>query len=295
MKYIRNYKVFENNTDLTQEQIDFLDNCTRKTWNKPYAYPQPYSTERPADYLQGVYRLKNPNRTWNRTWEVNPNTGLIDVQGSFDCSHMNLNDFKGLRFGKVSGRFSCKYNKLKTLDGSPREVGEVFSCFDNPLTSLEGAPLVVRDQFEVRGASIRYNLDAFLEEIKKTDRRFYTLTIRLPGFNELLLTHHFFTPEVIKQKIKEDDDFLINLLKVWNTPQFKKKQDELTSALPPEIIQKMNDLWVEKIKEDDNFCKSFCEYWNTPEFKTKQDELTRTLHPEILQKIKDYSAVVGYL
>ena len=168
--------------------------------------------------------------------------------------------------------------------------------FDNPLTSLEGAPLVVRNQFEVRGASIRYNLDAFLEEIKKTDRRFYTLTIRLPGFNELLLTHHFFTPEVIKQKIQENDYLLIkNLLRVWNTLYFEKKQDELTSALSPETLQKINDRWINEIKQDDEFCKSFCKDWNTPEFKTKQDELTRALPPEIIQKIKDYSAISGYL
>jgi len=64
----------------------------------------------------------------------------------------------------------------------------------------------------------------------------------------------------------------------------KKKQDELTRALPPEIIQKINDLSINKIEQDDNFCISFCKYWNTPEFKTKQDELTSTLPPEILQK-----------
>ena len=69
MKYIRNYKVFENNTDLTDDQKDFLDEYT------------------------------------NGTWEVNPDTGLIDVQGSFDCDSMKLNDFKGLRFGNVSRYF----------------------------------------------------------------------------------------------------------------------------------------------------------------------------------------------
>jgi len=249
MKYIRNYKVFENNTDLTQEQIDFLTNCA------------------------------------GTRWKVNPDTGLIDVQGGFHGDSRKLDDFKGLRFGNVSGSFFCYFNNLKTLDGSPRKVGGGFHCWGNPLISLEGAPLEVEGEFAISKFFSKYNITEFLKEIKRNR----------PGVCELLLTHHFFTPEIIKQKIKEDDDFLINLLKVWNTPQFKKKQDELTSALPPEIIQKMNDLWVEKIKEDDNFCKSFCEYWNTPEFKTKQDELTRTLHPEILQKIKDYSAVVGYL
>jgi len=85
MKYIRNYKVFENSANLTDHQKDFLNRCT-----------------------QGE-------------WELNSDTGLIDVRGYFDCANMNLNDFKGLRFGKVSGDFRCSYNNLKTLDGSPRE------------------------------------------------------------------------------------------------------------------------------------------------------------------------------
>jgi hypothetical protein len=49
MNYIRGYKIFENNTDLTEEQIDFLNRCT------------------------------------GGEWKLNTNTGLIDVQGWFDC------------------------------------------------------------------------------------------------------------------------------------------------------------------------------------------------------------------
>ena len=83
MRYIKLFN--ESVSSLTQEQIDFLNDCTRGKW------------------------------------KVNPDTGLIDVRGYFDCANMNLNDFKGLRFGKVSGDFRCSYNNLKTLDGSPRE------------------------------------------------------------------------------------------------------------------------------------------------------------------------------
>jgi hypothetical protein len=187
---------------------------------------------------------------------------------------MNLNDFKGLRFGKVTDYFVCGGNNLKTLDSSPREVGGGFWCQGNPLISLEGAPLKVVEFFRFTNFVSEYNLTAFLKVIKE-DR---------PGVTELLLTHHFFTPEVIKQIIQEDDDFLINLLRVWNTLYFEKKQDELTRALPPETLQKINDLSINKIEQDDNFCISFCKYWNTPQFKKKQDELTSTLPPEILQK-----------
>jgi len=69
MKYIRNYKIFENNVNLTEEQIDFLNECA------------------------------------GTRWYVNPDTGLIDVQGGFHGSSRKLDDFKGLRFGNVSGSF----------------------------------------------------------------------------------------------------------------------------------------------------------------------------------------------
>jgi len=197
MKYIRNYKVFENNTDLTQEQIDFLEECTYGTW------------------------------------EVDPDTGLIDVQGSLSCSHMNLNDFKGLRFGNVLGTFYCEYNNLKTLDGSPREVGGSFGCRMNPLISLEGAPLKVAWQFGHNDFLIKYNLTAFLDEIKKNR----------PGVPELLLTHHFLTPQVIKEEIAKDSYFCYYVSLDWNTEVFKKKQDELTQILSQEDLQKIDALW----------------------------------------------------
>jgi len=249
MKYIRNYKVFENNTDLTQEQIDFLDNCA------------------------------------GTRWYVNPNTGFIDVQGGFDGSSRKLDDFKGLRFGNVSGSFFCYFNNLKTLDGSPRKVGGNFDCHGNPLISLEGSPLEVEGEFAINKFFSKYNITEFLKEIRR-DR---------PGVCELLLTHHFFTPEVIKQKIQEDDNFCIAVCRAWNTLSFEKKQDELTRILSPETLQKINNSWAKKIEEDDDLCKSFCKYWNTPQFKKKQDELTSTLPPETLQKIKDFWAISGYL
>jgi hypothetical protein len=199
MKYLNNYKIFENNTDLTKEQIDFLNRCT------------------------------------GGKWKVNPDTGLIDVQGFFSCSG---EDFKGLRFGNVSGTFYCEYNNLKTLDGSPREVGGDFFCKKNPLISLEGAPLKVALSFGHTNYPyvdfiIRYDLTAFLEMIKE----------ERAGVTELLLTHHFLTPQVIKEEIAKDSYFCYYVSKAWNTEGFKKKQDELTKILTEEDLQKIDALW----------------------------------------------------
>ena len=197
MKYLDNYKIFENSANLTQEQIDFLENFTRGKWN------------------------------------INPDTGLIDVRGNFDCDRMDLNDFKGLKFGKVTGYFYCDSNNLKTLDGSPREVGVEFWCQRNPLISLEEAPLKIEEYFVLYNFYLRYNLNTFLEEIKKD----------LPGVTELLLTHHFLTPQVIKEEITKDSYFCYYVSKAWNTPPFKKKQEELTKILPQEDLQKIDALW----------------------------------------------------
>ena len=81
------------------------------------------------------------------TWQLNPKTGLVDVSGNFDCSWKDLDSFKGVRFGQVSGRFWCYNNKLTSLEGAPQSVGGGFSCSDNNLTSLLGAPQSVRGGF----------------------------------------------------------------------------------------------------------------------------------------------------
>ena len=115
MKYISEYgQLFENTQELTQEQKDWLDKCASGTW---------------------------------RTWNVNPQTGLVDVEGDFDCSEQGLTDLKGVRFGKVSGDFHCYNNHLTTLEGAPQSVGWYFRCYRNQLTTLEGAPQTVYGDF----------------------------------------------------------------------------------------------------------------------------------------------------
>ena len=196
MRYIKLFN--ENNTNLTKEQIDFLNECTVGEW------------------------------------KVNPNTGLIDVQGSFDCNSMNLNDFKGLRFGNVSGSFICNNNNLVTLSGSPREVGENFYSRWNSLKSLEEAPLKIVGFFMLKNIYFtKYNPKSFLEEIKRD----------LLDVTELLLTHHFLTPQVIKREITKNSYFCYYISRVWNTEVFKKKQDELTQILSQEDLQKIDALW----------------------------------------------------
>jgi hypothetical protein len=118
MKYLKTYQLFESQSGLTREQEAFLNNFTKGTWS------------------------------------LNPATGLVDVEGDFDCSHENPEDFKGVKFGKVSEDFWCSYNSLTSLAGAPQEVGGYFDCSGNNLTSLAGAPQEIGGYFECRGNNL---------------------------------------------------------------------------------------------------------------------------------------------
>ena len=115
MRHIKPYQVFESSATapaaLTEEQIEWLDKCAAGRW------------------------------------KLNPQTGLVDINGGFNCSGQNLQDFKGVRFGKVSGDFYCYENQLTSLVGAPQSVGGNFDCRSNQLTTLVGAPQSVDGSF----------------------------------------------------------------------------------------------------------------------------------------------------
>jgi hypothetical protein len=111
MKNLKTYRMFESVTELTKDQVRWLDECTKETWT------------------------------------LNPQTGLIDVEGDFRCHNQGLKDFKGVKFGVVTGDFRCHFNQLTSLVGAPQWVGVTFACSHNSLTSLEGAPQVVGEDF----------------------------------------------------------------------------------------------------------------------------------------------------
>ena len=92
-------------------------------------------------------QIKWLNKCTEGTWKLNHQTGLVDADGSFDCSEQGLSDLKSVRFGVVRGYFNCYNNRLTSLEGAPREVRGYFSCRNNRLTSLEGAPRKVRGDF----------------------------------------------------------------------------------------------------------------------------------------------------
>ena len=112
MRHIKPYQIFEaSGAALTEDQISWLNKCTIGSW------------------------------------ELNSSTGFVDVDWNFDCNGQGLTDFKGVKFGKVSGSFRFNDNQLTSLEGAPQSVGGDFWCGGNQLTSLVGAPQSVGGSF----------------------------------------------------------------------------------------------------------------------------------------------------
>jgi len=112
MRHVKLFEAFSTSKPLTEEQISWLDECARGSWN------------------------------------LNPSTGLVDVDVDFYCAGQGLKDFKGVAFGHIKGNFNCDNNQLTSLEGTPQTVKGDFYCYSNQLTSLEGAPQTVDGRFD---------------------------------------------------------------------------------------------------------------------------------------------------
>ena len=106
---IRLKSLLKEQVDLTLDQETWLDKCTKSPANNMLA----------------------------RKWKLN--NGLVNVDGDFECSK-GITDFKGVKFGTVTGNFNCPVNSLTTLQGAPQSVGGDFECERNNITSLDGVP-----------------------------------------------------------------------------------------------------------------------------------------------------------
>ena len=79
-----------------------------------------------------------------RGWKFQklPDLSMVDVAGSFVCSHNELTTLEGAP-RSVGGDFFCDWNLLTSLRGAPRNVGGRFICDTNRLTTLKHAPRTV--------------------------------------------------------------------------------------------------------------------------------------------------------
>ena len=117
--------------------------------------------------------------TWG-TWRLNTESGLVDIDGDFNCSNKGLSDFLGIEFGKVTNNFYCYDNKLVSLKGAPREVGKDFDCYGNQLISLEGAPKEIGRVFCCDPLPIKFfDLDLFTKTLFYLDKEFIDPKLRV--------------------------------------------------------------------------------------------------------------------
>jgi len=128
-------------------------------------------------------QLKAQKRIGNYT--VRPD-GIVDVNGNVDISDMNLTKIP-VKFGIVTGYFSCYNNQLTTLQGAPEEVGEwyggSFDCSNNKLTSLEGCPKEVKGDFDCSYNHL-ISLEGCPKEVKGDFNCFHNQLTSLEGAPE---------------------------------------------------------------------------------------------------------------
>ncbi len=225
MKHLKAYKIFESKErkELTSDQRKFLTKYT------------------------------------NGYWVFDHNTGLVDLNGNFDCSFKGIEDFFGVRFGKIKGTFDCSHNRLVSLEGSPQEVSGTFICSDNRLTSLVGGPKQVRGAYgctrnrltslegapkEVGGAfscsdNPLTSLDGAPEKVGGmfSCDVFHIGEWNMESWLELLdsgptkakqLILPFVSPEEINKRIAKDPAGMAMMLKgVWNSKAFKEIRSQL--------------------------------------------------------------------
>jgi hypothetical protein len=68
------------------------------------------------------------------------------VTGDFSCVDLQLTSLENSPVN-VGGSFYCSKNKLTSLVDGPKKVGDFFDCNENLLTSLEGSPKEVYGVF----------------------------------------------------------------------------------------------------------------------------------------------------
>jgi hypothetical protein len=133
-------------------------------------------------YLKEYYNYDNKvekicKKFGIENWSIRD--GLVDVDGHVDLWNRGLTKLP-LKFGRVSGDFSCSNNNLTTLEGAPKEVGGYFDCENNNLTTLEGSPKEVGGDF----ICWNNNLTTLEGTPKEVDGDFYC------GYNKLTTLDH---------------------------------------------------------------------------------------------------------
>lgn len=113
---------------------------------RPYQIFESQKTKHPGfpETEEEIHRLC---KKYNITGYTINDDLSIDVRLHVELDEWALK-YLPLNFNYVGADFSCLYNGLMSLKGSPNKVGGGFYCYYNKLTSLEGAPVEVGGHFD---------------------------------------------------------------------------------------------------------------------------------------------------
>lgn len=90
-----------------------------------------------------LYHRIDPNPSYRKEFYDDTPEGVI-VYGSISLDDMNLTEIP-INFYQVTGYFACIRNKLTSLKGCPKIVGDNLYIYGNRLTTMEGCPTKVHD------------------------------------------------------------------------------------------------------------------------------------------------------
>ena len=104
-------------------------------------------------------------------WKINPETGLVDIEGKFNASASD--DFRdgsllGIKFGIADGDFIINALGLTSLEGCPQEVTGTFNASNNKIENLIDGPKKVGKSYNVNGNNKLVSLEGAPEEIGET-------------------------------------------------------------------------------------------------------------------------------
>jgi len=227
-------------------------------------------------------------------WEINQETDLVDIIGSFYVTQpvftkpKEIEIFKKIRFGKVTGVFHCIKNFFQDLEGFPQEVEEHFNCSDNVLTSLQGGPVKVGKTFNCSNN----NLKDLIGGPEKVDGIYYSWNnplTSLVGAPEKV-KNGFFCDTFGIQKGDWNYSGWIEALKEAKEKKFPRAE-ALISTLPFLDVNFLKDYLV--IKEPDRLVRISI-FWKNPIFADFRKELEKVLDPQIVKYINSLSNMSGY-
>jgi hypothetical protein len=220
------------------------------------------------------------------TWEMNKETDRVDITGNFYLSEpfnktQEIDIFKGIKFGKVTGVFYCTRNFFQDLEGFPQEVQGSFNCSDNSLTSLQGGPVKIGKNFscgnnnlkDLVGGPVEVNgqywafgnhLTSLAGAPVKLKGGFYSELVDIHEGNwnylgwiealeeaksknfiriaSLISTLPFLDVNFLKGYIVNNPNILVDLALFWKHPKFANFRQELENVLDPNTTKKITIL-----------------------------------------------------